>query len=107
MEDSTLLPTSTLIPIDITFGISVTYTKHDILHLMPARHELDRLVAAFFNVMDSIRCKSYLPEVSIPKLTSAVTLHDPTFQQQVFYGSIELETREPVTNASISISNFG
>lgn len=65
ISDETGSP-SNIVPIDITFGVTESYTKLDLMSLMPPKVELDRYVATWFNAPDHF----------------SVILHGPTFQEQ-------------------------
>lgn len=65
-EDPSTHPTSHVTPVDIQFGLSQTYTRHELLLHLPPKTDIDRAVATWFNSADPLK----------------LILHAPTFQQE-------------------------
>ncbi|RMY18999.1 hypothetical protein D0867_04961 [Hortaea werneckii] len=73
-------------PIDIHLGVTQTYTKEQLLALMPPKQPMDRLIAAWFNALDPLRLIIHAPtfQTEYQRMWLNLTNASPSFLALIF-----------------------
>ncbi|KAI7099447.1 hypothetical protein KC340_g5980 [Hortaea werneckii] len=77
---------SDVTPIDIHLGVGQTYTKEQLLALMPPKQTMDRLIAAWFNALDPLRLIIHAPtfQTEYQRMWLNLTNASPSFLALIF-----------------------
>ena len=77
---------SDITPIDIHLGVAQTYTKEQLLALMPPKQTMDRLIAAWFNALDPLRLIVHAPtfQTEYQRMWLDLTSATPSFLALIF-----------------------
>ncbi|KAI6909025.1 hypothetical protein KC318_g3852 [Hortaea werneckii] len=72
--------------IDIHLGVAQTYTKEQLLALMPPKQTMDRLIAAWFNALDPLRLIVHAPtfQTEYQRMWLNLTDASPSFLALIF-----------------------
>ncbi|GAB1742705.1 hypothetical protein NU219Hw_g8417t1 [Hortaea werneckii] len=87
-EDAThrSIRSSDITAIDIHLGVAQTYTKEQLLALMPPKQTVDRLIAAWFNALDPLRLIVHAPtfQTEYQRMWLNLTSVSPSFLALIF-----------------------